>query len=122
MWRVDAAPVFYVYHADMQGNFGDNFYWDEVETQLFPAAEWVQVEHRIVMNTIGNKNGILQGWYNGKLALDKRDMRFRHVDSFAIDGFYFSTFYGGSSDSWAPNRDETIDFDDFIFSTVPITH
>ena len=122
MWRVDAAPVFYVYHTDMQGNFGDNFYWDEVETQLFPAAEWVQVEHRIVMNTPGNKDGILQGWYNGKLALDKHDMRYRHVNSFAIDGFYFSTFFGGSSDSWAPIHDETIDFDDFIFSTVPITH
>jgi len=122
MWRDEAAAVFYVYHADMPSRFGEIFKWGEIETRLFPAGEWVQVEHRIVMNSPGAKNGILQGWYNGVLAIDKHDMRFRHVDSFAIDGFYFSTFFGGSSDEWAPTRDEVIDFDDFIFSTVPISH
>ncbi len=122
LWRSEAAAIFYVYHADMQGTFGDKFYWGEVETQLFPNGEWVQVEHRIVMNTPGNKDGILQGWYNGRLALNKHDMRYRHINDFAIDGFYFSTFFGGSSNSWAPIRDETIDFDDFIFSTEPISH
>ncbi len=122
MWRTEAAAVFYVYHADMSGKYGDVYEWGEVETQLFPAGKWVQVEHRIVMNSPGDKNGVLQGWYNGVLAFDKRDMRYRKVDSFAIDGFYFSTFFGGNSDDWAPTRNETIDFDDFIFSTVPISH
>ena len=123
MWRAEAAAVFYVYHADMSGTFGDDYDWSDGGTpRLFPAGEWVQVEHRIVMNTPGNKDGILQGWYNGVLMFDKRDVRYRHVNSFAIDGFYFSTFFGGSGDSWAPTRAETIDFDDFIFSTVPISH
>jgi hypothetical protein len=122
MWRAEAAAVFYVYHADMPGIYGDDYKWDEVETRLFPAGEWVQIEHRIVMNSPENKNGILQGWYNGELAVDNHDMRYRKVDSFAIDGFYFNTFFGGSGADWAPTRNETIDFDDFIFSTVPITH
>jgi hypothetical protein len=122
MWRAEAAAVFYVYHADMPSKFGDVYKWGEVETRQFPAGEWVQVEHRIVMNSSDDKNGILQGWYNGVLALDKRDMRYRKVDGFAIDGFYFSTFFGGASDDFAATRNETIDFDDFIFSTAPITH
>ncbi|MCK5831513.1 MAG: hypothetical protein KAH20_14555 [Methylococcales bacterium] len=122
MWRKKTAAVFYVYHADMQGNYGDDYSWGGSEKKLFPAGEWIQVEHHIVMNTPGNKDGILQGWYNGKLVLNKHNMRYRHVDSFAIDGFYFSTFFGGSGSGWAPTRDETIDFDDFIFSTEPISH
>ncbi|MEE9339640.1 MAG: hypothetical protein V3U87_16320 [Methylococcaceae bacterium] len=122
MWRARTVALFYVYHADMKNTWGDDSVWGKDETILFPANEWVQVEQRIVMNSPGDKNGILQGWYNGVLELDKRNMRYRHVNSFAIDGFYFSTFFGGEGSQWAPTRNETIDFDDFIFSTKPITH
>jgi hypothetical protein len=122
MWRAKTVALFYVYHADMKNNWGDDNVWGDDETIQFPANKWVQVEQRIVMNSPGDKNGILQGWYNGVLELDKRDMRYRHVNSFAIDGFYFSTFFGGEGDQWAPTRNETVDFDDFIFSTKPITH
>jgi hypothetical protein len=51
-----------------------------------------------------------------------KEYAFRDVDSFAIDGFYFSTFFGGADASWAPSRDEHIDFDSFVFSETPITH
>jgi hypothetical protein len=123
MWRPESASIFYVYHADMQGTYGDNFPWDNAGTpQQFSTDEWIQVEHRIVMNTPGKKNGVLQGWYNGVLVFDKQDMQYRHIDDFAIDGFYFSTFFGGSSAVWAPTQNEIIDFDDFIFSTSPISH
>jgi hypothetical protein len=107
----------------MKGNFGDKEYWGgEENPNLFTTNEWVQVEHRIVMNSPGEKNGILQGWYNGELVHDNHNMRYRKVDSFAIDAFYFSTFFGGSNSKWAPTRNETIDFDSFVFSTKPISH
>jgi len=123
MWREDNAAIFYIYHADMKGNFGDKEYWGgEENPNLFTTNEWVQVEHRIVMNSPGEKNGILQGWYNGELVHDNHNMRYRKVDSFAIDAFYFSTFFGGSNSKWAPTRNETIDFDSFVFSTKPISH
>ncbi|MCF6205001.1 MAG: hypothetical protein L3J59_15260 [Methylococcaceae bacterium] len=122
MWRAKTTAIFYVYSANMKNTWGDVNTWGKDETIQFPANEWVQVEQRIVMNSPSDNNGILQGWYNGVLELDKRDMRYRKVNSFAIDGFYFSTFFGGEGSQWAPTRNETIDFDDFIFSTEPITH
>lgn len=122
MWRANTSANFYVYHANMKNKWGDDRIWGKDHSILFPANEWVQVEHHIVMNSPGDNNGILQGWYNGVLELDKHDMRYRKVNSFAIDGFYFSTFFGGEGAQWAPTRNETIDFDDFIFSTEPITH
>jgi hypothetical protein len=40
------------------------------------------------------------------------------VDTFAIDAFAFSTFFGGSDPSWAPQQDEHISFDLFVITTA----
>lgn len=122
MWRPEGRAVQYLYHPDQSGTYGEDLAWDLGTERRFPPGSWVTVEHRIVMNTPGQRDGIVQGWWNGQLALDRRDIRFRDVSSFAVDGFYFSTFFGGSGADWAPTRDEYVDFDDFVYSDRPITH
>ena len=89
---------------------------------MFAAGTYHLVEHRIVMNTPGQHDGIVQGWFDGELALDRTDVRFRDVDTLAIDAFYFSTFFGGSDATWAPPADTYVYFDEFIISTAPIAH
>jgi hypothetical protein len=42
--------------------------------------------------------------------------------TYSIDALYFSTFFGGDDATWAPTKDETVDFDDFVICTGPITH
>ena len=46
--------------------------------------------------------------------------RFRHTEDLRIDGFYFSTFFGGGDASWAPVKDETAMFDNFVLSQTQI--
>lgn len=121
MWRTDGDAVQYVYHPDQPGTYGEDFAWDLGGQRRFDDA-WHVVEHEIVMNTPGENDGAVRGWWDGELALDRGGVRFRDVDTFAIDGFYFSTFFGGSDSSWAPTRDEHVDFDTFVFSESPITH
>jgi hypothetical protein len=70
-----------------------------------------------MMNTTDQKNGELQVWVNGSEALLKTDLRFRNDKTVKVDKFYFSTFYGGSNETWAPPKDNYIFFDDFIIST-----
>lgn len=118
MWRADNAAVQYVYHPDQPGKWGEDLKWK----QPFPKAQWVTVETRIKMNTPGRKDGVVQSWMNGQLVLSRTDIRFRDVNSFAVDEFYFSTFFGGSGSEWAPTKDEYIDYDDFAISRSPITH
>lgn len=65
-------------------------------------------------------DGVLQTWFDGEQVVDLDDLRFRDVDSFAIDRFYISTFFGGGDATWAPTKDEYITFDDFIVSTTRI--
>lgn len=118
MWHTGGGAIQYVYHADQPGQYGEGVSWG----RTFPTNEWVTVEHHVVINTPGTANGVIEGWYNGEQAFSRSNFLFRTVDTFSIDGFYFSTFFGGSSAAYAATADEYADFDDFIFSVTPITH
>jgi hypothetical protein len=63
-------------------------------------------------------DGSITAWIDGELALEAGGMRFRDEDDFAIDGMYFSTFFGGSNSSWATTADETVLFDDFRIAAI----
>ena len=122
MWRKGGEAVQYVYHPDQPTIYGEDMAWDIGGTRVFSPGTWVRVEHRIVMNTPKQKDGIVEGWWNGVKALSRKNIRFRDVNTFAIDGFYFSTFFGGGDSSWSSTKDEYVYFDDFIIATKPITH
>jgi hypothetical protein len=117
MWRTGGEVVQYVYHVDQPTVYGEDLRWSLGGQRYFRPGAWHRVEHRIVMNRPGVGDGIVQGWFDGVLALDRRDVRFRNVDTFSIDAFYFSTFFGGSDPSWAPSKDEFISFDRFAVGT-----
>jgi hypothetical protein len=118
MWLARGEVVQYVYHVDQPGDYGQNFHWDRGGQRFFRPGAWHRVEHRIAINTPGERDGIVQGWFDGALALDRRNVRFRDVNAFAIDLFAFSTFFGGSDETWAPVKDEHVSFDDFVVATA----
>ncbi len=120
MWRSGGQAVQYLYHPDQPTTYGEDLDWTAASAKEFPTEKWVRVTHQIVMNTPGQKNGVVRGWCDGELALERTDIRFRDVDSFAIDGFYFSTFFGGNSSDWQASKNEYVDFDDFVVSTKPL--
>ncbi len=118
MWRTDGDIMNYVYHPDQPENYGENMYWQsDGQTLQFIPGQWHDVKHEITMNTPGLNDGSIRGWLNGELVLERTDMRFRDIADFAIDGLYFSTFFGGGSSSWSTTKDETILFDDFTIQT-----
>ena len=117
MWRADGAAVQYVYHPDQPEHYGQDFPWTVgIDPAHFIPGHWQEVVHEIEMNSPGQHNGRITCWLDGQLAMSETQMRFRDVETFAIDGFYFSTFFGGSNDSWSTTKDERIIFDDFIIT------
>lgn len=124
MWLSFGDIIQYVYHPDQRRRWGENMPWIKSfwSQHSFIPGKWYTVEHRIKMNTPKKFDGEIEGWLNGKLVLRETDMRFRFTDSFGIDSFYFSTYFGGSGSRWAPVKNESILFDNFIISTSPITH
>lgn len=131
MWRRSSADpadqaylVQYVYDVDRPENCGDNYVYDLGARRLFVPDQWYLIEHRVVMNTPGVADGILQGWFDGVLAVERTDVQLRDSGngSLGISSLYFSTFFGGNAADWAPLRDEIVFFDDIVVSTSPITH
>jgi hypothetical protein len=132
MWRPFGAAVQYVYYPHQPSKYGvDLPYLPSGEVAHFRAGAWVRVEHHVVMNTsapilrpgelgAGSANGVLQGWFDGQLALDLHDRVWRLDNTVHVDAFYFSTFFGGNDGSWGARRDESVDFDDFVISKRPI--
>ena len=118
MWRAGGEATQYLYYPDQPDFYGHDLYWGT----RFPTGRWVTVETRIKMNTPGQRNGVVESWMNGQKFLSRHDIRFRDTSNFSVDSFQFSTFHGGGDASFAPSKDVTIDFDDFIFSKYPITH
>jgi len=49
-------------------------------------------------------NGNIQLFYNDLQAIDQQNLQIRSNDSVTANGFYFSTFFGGSDPSWAPDQ------------------
>ncbi len=117
MWRTGGEVVQYVYHPDQPGSWGEDLPWDEGGQRVFVPGRWHDLEHRVVINTPGQHDGVIEAWFDGELALRRDDLRFRDTDGFAVDALYFSTFFGGGDATWAATRDEYVDFDEFEIRT-----
>ena len=121
MWRGNGRVVQYVYYPDQPEHFGHDMPWTDPATGedlIFTPGTWHNVVHQLKLNAPGERNGVLRTYFDGQLALEVQGLRFRDTTDFAIDGMYFSTFFGGGSDSWSTTTDETIYFDNFRISEI----
>jgi hypothetical protein len=62
------------------------------------------------LNAPGRADGIIAAWADDVLVAYAPDVVFRSVKSLGIDGFYFSTFFGGSTPDWATPVDTATSF------------
>lgn len=122
MWRAGGHAVQYLYFAEKVNDCGDDYDYRIGNTDaLFSPNVWHTVEHRIRMNTPGATDGIMQAWFDGQLALDEQSFVWRAAgQTWSIDALYFSTFFGGSDNTWAPSADQTIDYDSFVISAASV--
>ncbi len=118
MWVDNGSAISYVYHPDKTASYGDGMAWNA----SFGTGNWNTVETRVKLNTPGQRDGLIQGWMNGRLVFERTGLRFRDTANLKIENLFFSTFFGGNDSSWAAARNEHIDFDDFVVSTGPISH
>ena len=106
MWRKHGDAVLYLYHLDQHKVHGDDFPLGV----RFKPGKWHHVRERVTVNHDGQSDGRIEIWIDGKLALDKGSLRLRRGNQATVDRFYFSTFFGGQGNDWAPAKDQSIDF------------
>jgi hypothetical protein len=126
MWRENGKLEFYLHtkHDDRE-----RLFWNNVPGQGHAAVSknvWHNIQIRMKLNTPGVADGVWQGWLDGKLVADYKDLKFRALPTVHIHSVFFSTFHGGSSGNagpgeiWWPNRDAYAWFDRFDVSKSPI--
>ncbi len=89
----------YCYHADMPGYYGDGWVWQNDYRGFLEKNRWYSIEQYLKLNTPGEKNGILRAWVDGRLAFEKTDIRFRHVEKLKIEQIWMNIYHGGTKPS-----------------------
>lgn len=111
MWNHDGKLGQYVYYPDQHRRYGDFFPWD---APAIRKGQWYQIKTQVHLNKAGQRNGTIKTWLNGRLVLNKTDLRFQNADNLPIERLLFSVFYGGNDHTWAPKRDNYLWIDDWI--------
>ncbi len=122
MWRENGKAEFYLHApAANQHDPGTRFWWNTEGFQAtFVPGRWHHIEMHYRLNTPGQFDGLMEGWFDGVKAADYPAFYFRDAPtaSARIAWVFFSTFFGGSSSSiWQATKDEHANFDEFIVST-----
>jgi len=85
----------YQYHIDQATTYGDVNYWtDSLNGNLF-KNQWHCVEQEVQMNTVGQADGLIRAWVDGRLAYTRQNMRWRTIADLHIEEvcFFFLFFF-----------------------------
>ncbi len=112
------TPIgFYCYHADMRGQYGDNWEWKGDGFTGLENNRWYFIEQYVKLNTPRMNDGVLQGWVDGTLVFEKTDVRMRDVDSLKIENIWINVYHGGT---WTATADHHLYIDDVVISRTRI--
>lgn len=120
----NTAISYYVYHADMDGKYGDHFRHFAGppigDDGGLPRGQWHQIEGYVEMNTPngdasteGARDGVLRAWVDGQKVFEKTDLRFRDTSDLKAEFIWVDHYYGGN---WTAPRDLFIELDNIVIA------
>jgi hypothetical protein len=102
----------YLYHGDMKGYFGDHEMWVRDYRGFLAKGRWYCLEVHVKLNTGSDRNGVLRGWVDGRLAYERRDLRYRiGTDTLKIERAWMNIYHGGTGKI---PRDGTVYLDNVV--------
>jgi hypothetical protein len=118
MWHENGGGHFYYYHQNRASNCGDTRNFSN--GLAFKKNAWNRITERVVVNAIGQSNGLAQAWLNGQKIIDVGGIKWRGSvgeNVALIDNVSLQTFYGGSTNDWAPSTTTHARFSNYIVRT-----
>lgn len=118
MWGEQGRAKLYLYHMDKPTQWGENFWFkDKLGRDIyFETGQWHNLIQRVKINDGDRANGEIDVWMNGEQVLDIDDLQFVSNNK-GIDALMFSTFHGGNSKDFLPEREVHSYFDEIVIST-----
>lgn len=130
-WRGEVATPspghlnLYVYHPEQRSQWGDHFFptgvvlpnssmpgdfgtdFESRPDILTELDRWYCYEYMVRANTVGQRDGRVTVWVDGKLVADFGNLRFRDIESLKIDRFGLQFHIGsnpnGETKKWYDN-------------------
>ncbi|TFK65183.1 hypothetical protein BDN72DRAFT_845832 [Pluteus cervinus] len=81
-------------------------------------GHWLTLAFRIKLNVIGQEDGEIQLWANGKSVILVDGLSFRDSEESRIRGMHFQTFFGGHTEDWASPKDQRAWFADITGAII----
>ncbi len=100
----------YMYTAGQKSQYGDNYMW----RRPFVAGRWHTIQQCYAMNTVGRANGVLHGWFDHKLVMNRNNLVYRTRKDVGINYLTWHIFRGGSDSRWASPKDGYVDIDNLL--------
>lgn len=113
MWRRWGAGEVYAYMLEpndlcSQDNIICNYdYGISIgrESVYFATGQWMRITLLVQMNDPPDvANGNVVAYFDGYPTISQQGLQFRSGSAVNIGGLYFSTFFGGSDDTWATSE------------------
>ncbi len=115
MWRPDGELTVYAYHPNRPTIYGVGY----PISGRYEAGQWYRIVERVKINDKNVSNGEVEIWVDGEHRLLEKDILWRTSGDFNVDVFLYSSFYGGSTQDWAPSKTTYARFDNFTVTTGP---
>ncbi len=111
------ATGFYCYHADMPGKYGEAWLWQEGGLGDLENNRWYCIEQYLKLNSPGKNDGVLRGWVDGKLAFERKGVRFRDTEKLKIECVWLNIYHGGK---WTAPSEDSLYIDNVVISKAYI--
>jgi hypothetical protein len=96
--------------------FGDEIV---VPNFKFKMNHWHCIDLYVKTNTKGKQNGLVAVVLDGEKRFEVERLLFSTEKQLKTDAVSATSFFGGSLQCWAPERDSTIQFSDAVLRAVP---
>ncbi len=117
MWRENGRLIGYVYDNNQSSDCGA-----AINTGFsFKTNQWYRVKERVKLNTGRTGNGILQVWVDDQMVINRSNLAYMNESPTArVDWLLFHTFYGGSSQDWAPSRQTSVSYSEIYVTPLAL--
>jgi hypothetical protein len=77
----------------------------EAKGFTLPRGQWVKIDQEVILNSLGQNNGVLRIWIDGALAVESKDISYRSKGEVTFAGVAANVFYGApGAIAWAPSE------------------
>ncbi|KAG8966867.1 hypothetical protein FRC03_011188 [Tulasnella sp. 419] len=84
----------------------------------FVPGQWTTISQRVKLNSVGQSNGQVEVYINGKSVLLVDELTIRTENNAFARGFSVQSFFGGHDKSWECPKDQNVYFSEFSAAVI----